>query len=115
MNYFENVLETIGFNDTIILEQNYQENENLIYPKPEEIKGYIFIGWDYDIKKVTDDLVIKAIYKKKSYIVEFKTQFGDIIKSDYIIMMLLHILILLPLKDIVLLNGIKILKMSVKM
>ena len=72
----------IGFNDTIILEQNYQENENLIYPKPEEIKGYIFIGWDYDIKKVTDDLVIKAIYKKKSYIVEFKTQFGDIIKSD---------------------------------
>ena len=36
----------IGFNDTIILDQNYQENENLIYPKPEEIKGYILI-YDY--------------------------------------------------------------------
>jgi len=71
----------IGLDDAIILEQTYQKNEKLIYPQPTEVKGYTFIGWDQDIEKVTDNLMIKAVYEKKVYTVEFKTQFGEVIQS----------------------------------
>ena len=71
----------IGLDDAIILEQTYQKNEKLIYPQPTEVKGYTFIGWNQDIEKVTDNLMIKAVYEKKVYTVEFKTQFGEVIQS----------------------------------
>lgn len=55
----------IGLDDAIILEQTYQKNEKLIYPQPTEVKGYTFIGWNQDIEKVTDNLMIKAVYEKR--------------------------------------------------
>ncbi len=36
-----------------------------------EKEGYTFIGWDQDLTNITEDMVIKAIYKKNVYKVTF--------------------------------------------
>jgi len=46
-------------------------------PKPQEVEGHDFVKWDKELTNISEDTVITAIYKKKTFEVTFK--YGDVI------------------------------------
>lgn len=72
----------IGFNNQLIETIKVLENQILEYPEVEEIEGYNFIKWDKEIKNVTENVVITAVYEIKTFIVKFRDNAGNVVKEE---------------------------------
>ena len=70
---------------TIIEEQMIGYGEDAIPPTMPEREGYQFAGWDKPYTNITNDLVIKAIYKPAKYKVIFYDYDYTILKSDSVL------------------------------
>lgn len=67
---------TVEFVDEITGEQIgekqiVEEGSSAVAPVPPEKEGYIFLGWEYGLTNIRDDMVIHARYAKKTYVVVF--------------------------------------------
>ena len=54
----------VDYDDTIIQTIIINKGENVSYPDDPEREGYVFDGWDHDLKDIGSDLIIKAIYSQ---------------------------------------------------
>ena len=74
----------LGINDEIIHKINVNNKETFEYPSAPIVEGYEFISWDKEISNVNENTIIKAIYKKKIYVVNFYTFDNVLINSQNI-------------------------------
>lgn len=51
--------------------QVVEDGDSAIAPTLSEKEGYIFVGWEYGLTNIHDDMVIRARYVKKNYVVVF--------------------------------------------
>lgn len=72
----------LGLNDEIIENIKVQEDSQIIYPEAPQVIGYTFIGWDQQIKTVSSDMVIKALYEVHKFEVIFFDKEGQIIEKQ---------------------------------
>lgn len=70
---------------TIIEEQMIGYGEDAIPPTMPEREGYQFAGWDNPYTNITNDIVIKAIYKPAKYEVIFYDYDYTVLKSDSVL------------------------------
>nr|WP_314634565.1 RICIN domain-containing protein [uncultured Oribacterium sp.] len=55
-----------GMNGENLSTQNVEKGENASYPSAPVIQGYEFTGWDKSVSNVQGNLVVTAMYKKKT-------------------------------------------------
>lgn len=72
-------------NGVIIEEQMVGHGENAIPPQMPNQEGYQFVGWDKSYTNITNDIVIKAIYKPAKYKVIFYDYDYTVLKSDSVL------------------------------
>lgn len=75
----------INADGTIIEEQMIGYGEDAIPPTMPEREGYQFAGWDNPYTNITNDIVIKAIYKPAKYEVIFYDYDYTVLKSDSVL------------------------------
>ncbi|MFV0551215.1 MAG: hypothetical protein ACK5L6_04730 [Anaerorhabdus sp.] len=69
--YFENNIE-------VNLEQQVKAGEDAIAPIVDVREGYSFGGWDKDIKNITQDITVTALYTKlEKYTITVNYLFSD--------------------------------------
>ncbi len=61
----------IGMNDYVISIQPVYHGEGANVPSAPAVVGYTFVEWDTDTSVVKADTIVKAVYNKKEYTVEF--------------------------------------------
>lgn len=74
----------VGLENEIIKTIKVEENELINYPEIPSITGYTFIGWDQQIKTVSSDTVIKALYEAHKFEVIFFDNEGQIIEKQMV-------------------------------
>ena len=72
-------------NGAIIEEQMVGYGENATPPEMPNREGYQFVGWDKSYTNITNDIVIKAIYKPAKYKVIFYDYDYTVLKSDSVL------------------------------
>ena len=72
-------------NGVIIEEQMVGHGENATPPQMPNQEGYQFVGWDKSYTNITNDIVIKAIYKPAKYKVIFYDYDYTVLKSDSVL------------------------------
>ena len=72
-------------NGVIIEEQMVGHGENATPPQMPNQEGYQFVGWDKSYTNITNDIVIKAIYKPAKYEVIFYDYDYTVLKSDSVL------------------------------
>lgn len=72
-------------NGAIIEEQMVGHGENATPPQMPNQEGYQFVGWDKSYTNITNDIVIKAIYKPAKYKVIFYDYDYTVLKSDSVL------------------------------
>ena len=55
-----------GMNGETLSTQNVEKGENASYPSAPVVQGYEFTGWDKSVSNVQGNLVVTAMYKKKT-------------------------------------------------
>ena len=55
-----------GMNGETLSTQNVEKGENASYPSAPLVQGYEFTGWDKSVSNVQGNLVVTAMYKKKT-------------------------------------------------
>lgn len=81
---YEKKQYTITFVDsfgTTIESTTYDYLDDIVYPTPQEILGYTFIGYDDTTKQVKEDMTITLQYQKCMYHIRFINSFGDVIEE----------------------------------
>ncbi|MCM1514459.1 MAG: family 10 glycosylhydrolase [Anaeroplasma bactoclasticum] len=81
---YEKKQYTITFMDsfgTVLESTVYAHLDEIVYPKPEEITGYTFIGYDDTTKQAKQDKTITLQYQKCNYRIRFINSFGDLIEE----------------------------------
>lgn len=65
--------------DNKYIDQQVDYGTDAVPPKVEEKRGYDFVGWDEDYTNVTEEIIVNAIFKVKTFTLSFITN-GD---EDY--------------------------------
>ncbi len=79
------VVKFYDINNNVISTQNIGYNETAIAPDLNVVEGYDFIGWDNEFNNVLSDLEIKPIYNRKTFIVKFVDNLGNLIDEQVVI------------------------------
>ena len=66
----------------LLMEQTVKYGHDAVAPVAPSITGYTFQGWDKPYTKVTEDLIITAVYKIKTFTVKFVNDDGTVLKED---------------------------------
>ena len=81
---YEKKQYTVTFIDsfgTILESTMYEYLDKIVYPKPQQIIGYAFMGYDNKTEKVKEDMTITLQYQKCIYHIRFINSFGDVIEE----------------------------------
>ncbi len=74
-------IHTVTFQDkdgNILKEAKVKDGRAAPAPKIPEIPGYKFTGWDKDISKITEDLVVTAQYEMDEYTISFEANLDKV-------------------------------------
>ena len=85
---YQACVKTIMFIDwdgTILSEQKVLYQKPATEPSIPQREGYTFIGWDTDIRSVTEDITIPAQYEKNTYTVTFLDWDGNILDMQSVL------------------------------
>ena len=74
----------IGLNGEIIESFKLYKEDQVDYPEVPNIEGYDFIKWDKDIKYLSENTIITAIYKIKTYNVNFYDENDNLIETKVV-------------------------------
>ena len=74
----------IGLNGEIIESFKLYKEDLVDYPEAPNIEGYDFIKWDKDIKNLSENTIITAIYKIKTYNVNFYDENDNLIETKVV-------------------------------
>lgn len=74
-----------NYDGTVLSEQEVKNGKSAKAPKKPVRDGYDFTGWDKSFDNITEDLVVTAVYKIKTYTVTFKDYMGKTIGEPQII------------------------------
>lgn len=69
-----------GLNDQILDVKFFDDKLSIDAPKPPEIKGYQFLGWDKLSSHIIEDTEINAIYQPIKYKITFDSNGGNVIE-----------------------------------
>lgn len=69
--YTVEFLDELGDENNNRWVQVVEDGDSAIAPTLSEKEGYIFVGWEYGLTNIHDDMVIRARYVKKNYVVVF--------------------------------------------
>ena len=69
--------------DNIIREVYVKEGKTAGAPKAPEVKGYKFVGWDKDLKNVTSDMTVKAVYEIDKYSISYNANLDVITEKTF--------------------------------
>ena len=78
----EYIVKFLNWDDSVILESSYKENETIIPPSDPQRVGYVFTGWDKEFSNATKNLTLKAMYTIASYEVKFIGFNDEVLKSE---------------------------------
>lgn len=71
----------IGLNSEIIESFSLYKDDQVVYPDAPNIEGYDFIKWDKDIKYLSENTIITAIYEIKTYNVNFYDENDNLLET----------------------------------
>ena len=69
--------------DTLIGFKNVKHGENVEIEEPSK-EGYIFKGWDQDLKNITKDMKVYATFFKEKLTVRFYSVNGELLETDIV-------------------------------
>jgi len=82
-NEIQNHTVTFKVNDEVVKQVNVKHGRTAAAPLNVSKVGYTFIGWDKDISKVTEDLVVNAQFEIIHYNVRFDSNLNTIEESSW--------------------------------
>lgn len=75
----------MDWDDSVILEMELEEGQEIVPPSNPAREGYTFVGWDQEFSVSEKDLKIKAIYEQNSYTVRFYDDQWNLLKEENVL------------------------------
>ena len=100
IRFYDGFLQMNGSEDSLICEMILQEGSEIVYPDAPEHDGYVFAGWDSDIKQVSGPLSITAIYVNDSELVLGDANLDGVVNTADAVVILRHSVNLITLSDV---------------
>jgi len=79
------ILTFIDYNDDVLEEVEYKENEDILFPDAPDREGYYFVEWDIPFEEFdfTEDVVVEPIYEIEVYTVTIEGPNGTIMSLEF--------------------------------